>query len=75
MSNVVIVGSGPAGISAALYTVRAGLNTTVIRAAPARFPKRTPLKIITVLLFRFPAKRSKCPVLNRRAVWVRASSK
>lgn len=30
MSNVVIVGSGPAGISAALYTVRAGLNTTII---------------------------------------------
>lgn len=30
MSKVVIVGGGPAGISAALYTVRAGLNTTVI---------------------------------------------
>lgn len=30
MSNVVIVGSGPAGISAALYTVRAGLDTTII---------------------------------------------
>ena len=30
MSNVIIVGSGPAGISAALYTVRAGLDTTII---------------------------------------------
>lgn len=30
MSNVIIVGSGPAGISAALYTVRAGLDTTVV---------------------------------------------
>lgn len=30
MSNVIIIGNGPAGISAALYTRRAGLPTTVI---------------------------------------------
>lgn len=30
MSNVIIIGSGPAGISAALYTARAGIGTTVI---------------------------------------------
>jgi thioredoxin reductase (NADPH) len=30
MSEVIIIGSGPAGISAALYTVRAGIKTTVI---------------------------------------------
>lgn len=30
MKNIIIVGSGPAGISAALYTVRAGIKTTVI---------------------------------------------
>lgn len=30
MANVVILGHGPAGISAALYTTRAGLDTTVI---------------------------------------------
>ena len=30
MGNAVIVGSGPAGISAALYTSRAGVRTTVI---------------------------------------------
>lgn len=30
MKKVVIIGTGPAGISAALYTVRAGLSTTII---------------------------------------------
>lgn len=30
MADVIIVGSGPAGISASLYTARAGLSTTVI---------------------------------------------
>lgn len=29
-SNVIIIGSGPAGVSAALYTVRAGIDTTII---------------------------------------------
>lgn len=30
MKKIIIIGSGPAGISAALYTVRAGIATTVI---------------------------------------------
>ncbi|SHI33463.1 NAD(P)/FAD-dependent oxidoreductase [Parasporobacterium paucivorans] len=30
MSNVIIIGKGPAGISASLYTVRAGIKTTII---------------------------------------------
>lgn len=30
MSNVIIIGNGPAGISAALYTTRAGYHTTII---------------------------------------------
>lgn len=30
MANVVIIGNGPAGISSALYTTRAGLETTII---------------------------------------------
>ena len=34
MPNIVIVGSGPAGISAALYAVRSGADTTVLTKGP-----------------------------------------
>ena len=34
MPNIVIIGSGPAGVSAALYAVRAGVHTTVLPKGP-----------------------------------------
>ena len=34
MPSIIIVGSGPAGISAALYAVRAGADTTVLTKGP-----------------------------------------
>lgn len=34
MPNIIIIGSGPAGISAALYAVRAGADTTVLTKGP-----------------------------------------
>ena len=34
MPNIVIIGSGPAGISAALYTARAGVETTILTKGP-----------------------------------------
>ncbi len=34
MPNIVIIGSGPAGVSAALYAVRAGADTTVLTKGP-----------------------------------------
>ena len=34
MPNIVIVGSGPAGVSATLYAVRAGVDTTVLTKGP-----------------------------------------
>ena len=37
MSNIVIIGSGPAGVSAALYAARAGVQTTVLtKGSPTR---------------------------------------
>ena len=38
MSNIVIIGSGPAGVSAALYTARAGVDTTVLTRGPGASP-------------------------------------
>ena len=34
MSNIVIIGSGPAGVSAALYAPRAGVGTTILTKGP-----------------------------------------
>ena len=34
MSDIVIIGSGPAGVSAALYSARAGVKTTVLTRGP-----------------------------------------
>lgn len=34
MPNIVIIGSGPAGVSAALYAARAGVKTTILTKGP-----------------------------------------
>lgn len=39
MSEIVIIGSGPAGVSASLYCVRAGITTTVIANKSGALPK------------------------------------
>jgi len=39
MSQIIIIGSGPAGVSASLYAVRAGINTMVITKGPGALSK------------------------------------
>lgn len=56
MSNIVIVGSGPAGVSAALYAVRAGVQTTVLTKGPGALERAEKLKIITALRSRSPGR-------------------
>lgn len=56
MSDVIIIGAGPAGISAALYTIRSGLETTVIAAGDSALAKAEKSKTITALPNRLAEK-------------------
>jgi thioredoxin reductase (NADPH) len=44
MSNIIIIGNGPAGISSALYTTRAGYRTTVIGNGPGALKKASEIE-------------------------------
>lgn len=56
MSDVIIIGAGPAGISAALYTIRSGLETTVITTGDSALAKAEKSKTITALPNRLAEK-------------------
>lgn len=56
MPSIIIIGSGPAGISAALYAVRAGVDTTVLTKGPVRCTAPKKLKTITALPSRSPVR-------------------
>lgn len=56
MSNIVIVGSGPAGVSAALYAVRAGVQTTVLTKGSGALARAEKSKIITASPSRSPGR-------------------
>ena len=56
MPSIIIIGSGPAGISAALYAVRAGVDTTVLTKGPVRWTAPKKLKTITALPSRSPVR-------------------
>lgn len=63
MSNIVIVGSGPAGVSAALYAVRAGVDTTVLTKGPGALERAE--KIENYYGFAEPVSG---PELERRSI-------
>lgn len=56
MSNIVIVGSGPAGVSAALYAVRAGVQTTVLTKGSGALARAEKIEIITASPSRSPGR-------------------
>ena len=50
MYDLIIIGSGPAGLSAAVYAKRAGLNMIIIEKNPVREDRSSTLmKLITIL--------------------------
>ena len=69
MPNIVIIGSGPAGVSAALYAVRAGVHTTVLTKGPVRWTAPKKLKTTTVLPSPSPVPSWSAAALKTQSVW------
>lgn len=69
MPNIVIIGSGPAGVSAALYTVRAGVDTTVLTKGPGALDRAEKLKTTTVLPSPSPVPSWSAAALKTQSVW------
>lgn len=49
IKQAIIIGGGPAGVSAALYLARAGQKVCIIETAPAHWPRHIKSTIITAL--------------------------
>ena len=72
MPKIVIIGSGPAGISAALYAVRAGVDTTVLTKGPGALDRAE--KIENYYGFAQPvsgAELERCSIENAKRLGVR----
>ena len=54
LENVIIIGAGPAGISAALYLARGNMNPLLIYDGTGALEKAEKLKIITDFPLPFP---------------------
>lgn len=56
MENIIIVGAGPAGISAALYAARGNMDPLIINTGIGSLEKQRRSRIITDLRDLFPEK-------------------
>lgn len=65
MENIIIVGAGPAGISAALYAARGNMDPLIINTGIGSLEKQRRSRIITDLRDLFPEKNFLKEDLNR----------
>lgn len=69
MEDVIIIGAGPAGISAALYTARSNLNPIVINNGIGALAKAEKMKIIMVWNVHSQEKNFMREELHRQRLW------
>ena len=73
MENIVIIGAGPAGISAALYAARGNLNPLVKITVSEHWKRRRRSRIIMVWNSQFRAGSFMREDLLRQKPWVSVS--
>ena len=73
MPKIVIIGGGPAGLSAAIYASRANLETTVLYTDGGALGKTDKLKITSASRKRFRAQSCSRADRRRQSAWARRS--
>lgn len=70
MPNIVIIGGGPAGLSAAIYAVRAGMQATVLYKDGGALAKTDKIENYFGFIERFPVQSCSSVDRSRPNVWV-----
>lgn len=67
IKQAIIIGGGPAGVSAALYLARAGQKVCIIETAPAHWPRH--IKSTTITVLPLPAPSFMQQDWSRHVLW------
>ena len=70
MPNIVIIGGGPAGLSAAIYAVRAGMQATVLYKDGGALAKTDKIENYFGFIELFPGQSCLSADRSRPNVWV-----